>query len=326
MSILINGDLKLDWKPEASNEGEFIRRDSQFRNWVTADGSAGPTGEGGFKAEAGRYHLYVSHACPWANRTLIFRALKKLQQVIDISVVNPDMGPEGWSFLPYPGATKDKLNGFDFMYQVYQQSQSDYSGIVTVPVLYDKQQKVIVNNESSEIIRMLNSAFAAFTDDVTDYYPVALHSEIDAINEFIYHAINNGVYRCGFATTQQAYEKAFDELFAALDEIEQRLSSQRYLVGSKMTEADWRLFPTLVRFDPVYVGHFKCNLRRIVDYPNLSNYLRDLYQVPGIAETINMDHIKRHYYVSHPTINPTGIVPKGPALDYSLPHDRDRFN
>lgn len=325
MSILLNGELKLDWKPEASDKGEFIRRDSQFRHWVTADGQAGPSGESGFAAEAGRYHLYVSYACPWANRTLIFRNLKKLQTLIDVSVVNPYMGPEGWSFTDCPDGTCDQINGFDFMYQVYQKSQSDYSGIVTVPVLYDKQRDVIVNNESSEIIRMFNSAFNGLTGDHVDYYPAELHNEIDEINEFIYHSINNGVYRCGFATSQSAYEKAFAELFNALDHIEQRLDKQRYLVGDRLTEADWRLFVTLVRFDPVYVGHFKCNLRRIADYPNLSNYVRELYQVSGIAETVNMEHIKNHYYMSHPTINPTGIVPLGPQIDYSLPHDRDRF-
>lgn len=325
MSILLNGELKLDWKPTSSAEGEFIRQDSQFRHWVTADGQPGPSGAGGFKAEAERYHLYVSHACPWAHRSMIFRQLKKLQNIISVSVVSPDMGPEGWKFGGFEGATQDHLNNADYMYQIYQQAQADYSGIVTVPVLYDMQQKSIVNNESSEIIRMFNSAFNALTDDQTDYYPVALRPDIDEINEFIYHAINNGVYQTGFATTQHAYDEAFVKLFAALDEVERRLSSQRYLVGATLTEADWRLFTTLVRFDPVYVGHFKCNLCRIVDYPNLSNYMRDLYQRDGIAETSNMMHIKRHYYWSHPTINPTRIVPQGPAIDYTLPHDRARF-
>jgi len=325
MSILLKGELKLDWKPSSSEEGEFIRQDSQFRHWVTADGQPGPSGEGGFKAEADRYHLYVSHACPWAHRTLIFRKLKKLQNITSVSVVSPDMGPEGWRFGGFEGATDDHLNAYDYMYRVYQQVQADYSGIVTVPVLYDMQQKTIVNNESSEIIRMFNSAFNALTDDKTDYYPEALRHDIDEINEFVYHAINNGVYQTGFATTQHAYDEAFLKLFAALDEVEQRLSTQRYLVGATLTEADWRLFTTLVRFDPVYVGHFKCNLRRIADYPHLSNYLRDLYQRPGIAETVNMAHIKRHYYWSHPTINPTRIVPQGPAIDYGLPHDRARF-
>lgn len=325
MSILLNGELKLDWKPTASEEGEFVRQDSQFRHWVTADGGAGPSGEGGFKAEPGRYHLYVSYACPWAHRTLIFRKLKQLEDIISVSVVNPEMGPEGWKFGGFAGATEDHVNGYDCMYRLYQQTQADYSGIVTVPVLYDKERQTIVNNESSEIIRMLNSAFNAFTDDRTDYYPPDLQKDIDELNHFIYELINNGVYRTGFAITQQAYDKAFAELFAALDRLEQRLSRQRYLLGSVLTEADWRLFPTLVRFDPVYVGHFKCNLRRIADYPNLSNYLRELYQYPGIAETVNMAHIKRHYYWSHPTINPTRIIPQGPAIDYTLPHDRDRL-
>ncbi|MDH5178940.1 MAG: glutathione S-transferase family protein [Gammaproteobacteria bacterium] len=325
MSILLNGELKLDWKPESSSDGEFIRRDSQFRNWITADGSPGPSGAGGFAAAAGRYHLYVSYACPWANRTLIFRTLKKLESFIDVSVVNPYMGPEGWSFKPCPGGTADQVHGYEYMYQVYQQTQPDYSGIVTVPVLYDKQQQTIVNNESSEIIRMLNSAFNDLTNDHTDYYPVDLRSEIDAVNEFVYDAINNGVYRCGFAASQQAYDKAFVELFAALDKLEQRLAQQRYLAGDAVTEADWRLFVTLIRFDPVYVGHFKCNQQRIADYPNLSNYMRELYQMPGIAATIDLDHIKQHYYQSHPTINPSGIVPQGPAVDYHAPHDRDRF-
>lgn len=325
MSILLKGKLKLDWKPSASKEGEFIRQDSQFRHWVTVDGQAGPSGDAGFKAEADRYHLYISHACPWAHRTMIFRKIKKLQNIISVSVVSPDMGPEGWQFGDFEGATEDHIYGYDYMYRVYQQVQADYSGIVTVPVLYDKKQKTIVNNESSEIIRMFNSAFNTLTDDKTDYYPEELRGDIDVINEFIYHPVNNGVYRTGFATTQKAYDKAFVALFSALDDLEQRLSKQRYLVGQILTEADWRLFTTLVRFDPVYVGHFKCNLRRIADYPNLSNYLRDLYQQPGIAETVNMLHIKRHYYWSHPTINPTRIVPQGPAIDYALPHDRDRF-
>ena len=325
MSILVKGELKLDWKPSTSKEGEFIRQDSQFRHWITADGSAGPSGEAGFRAEAGRYHLYISHACPWAHRSLIFRKLKKLESLITVSVVSPDMGEEGWKFGGFEEATEDHLHGFDYMYQVYQQAQADYSGIVTVPVLYDKQQQTIVNNESSEIIRMFNNAFNELTGDERDYYPEELRPQIDEINEFVYHAINNGVYRTGFAASQAAYEKAFARLFTALDEVEARLSKQRYLVGEQLTEADWRLFTTLVRFGPVYVGHFKCNRQRIIDYPNLSNYLRDLYQRPGIDETVNMAHIKRHYYWSHPTINPTRIVPTGPAIDYSQPHDRDRF-
>lgn len=326
MSLLVKGKLREDWFESEQEDGEFIRKDSQFRNWVTVDGEPGPSGEGGFKAEPGRYHLYVSHACPWAYRTLIFRALKKLEDIISVSIVHPYMGKQGWQFAEYPGATADGANDFDYMHEVYTLADPEYSGIVTVPVLWDKQRKTIVNNESSEIIRMLNSAFDEWADASVDMYPAALRDDVDAINTFIYDNINNGVYRVGFATTQKVYEKDFDKLFNALDEVENHLDGQRYLVGNQLTEADWRLFTTLVRFDPVYVGHFKCNLRRIADYPNLSNYLRDLFQQPGIAATINMDHIKVHYYTSHESINPTGIVPKGPALDYAAPHDRDRFN
>ncbi len=326
MSLLIKGELRPDWLASEQSDGEFVRQDSQFRNWVTVDGSAGPSGEGGFKAEPGRYHLYISHACPWAHRTLIFRRLKGLEKIIDVSVVNPDMLEAGWSFQPCPGATVDHCHGFEFMYQLYTLAQADYTGIVTVPVLWDKQRKTIVNNESSEIIRMFNSAFDAWGDTSLDFYPRSLRTEIDDINALIYDNVNNGVYRAGFAATQQAYEQAFDSLFAVLDQLEQRLASQRYLVGKTLTEADWRLFTTLIRFDAVYVGHFKCNLRRIDDYPNLSNFVRDLYQMPGIADTVNFDHIKRHYYYSHDSINPTRIVPKGPALDFTRPHDRGRFS
>ena len=257
---------------------------------------------------------------------MIFRKLKELEDIISVSVVNPEMLDKGWSFKDYPGSTADHINHFDYMYQTYALADPDYSGIVTVPVLWDKRRNTIVNNESSEIIRMLNSAFSAFTDNDDDYYPESLRSEIDEINEFVYDNINNGVYKCGFAQSQKAYEKAFNNLFAALDAIEERLSHSRYLAGSQITEADWRLFTTLLRFDPVYVGHFKCNLRRIADYQQLSNYLRDLYQHPGIADTFNLDHIKRHYYYSHESINPTRIIPKGPELNYDAPHDRDRFS
>lgn len=326
MSLMVNGELREDWLESEVEDGAFVRKDSQFRNWVTIDGKAGPTGTGGFKAEPNRYHLYVSYACPWAHRTLIFRKLKKLEEIISVSVVDPYMGDKGWKFSNYPGSTHDHLNNFDFLYQAYALADSNYYGIVTVPVLWDKQNNVIVNNESSEIIRMFNSEFRNYSDNQDDYYPVALRREIDEINEFIYDNINDGVYQCGFAQTQKAYEKAFDKLFAALDVIEDRLSNQRYLTGSQITEADWRLFPTLLRFDPVYVGHFKCNLKRIADYPQLSNYVRDLYQQPGIAETFNLDHIKRHYYYSHDSINPTRIIPKGPELNYGVPHDRDRFS
>ena len=295
--------------------GEFVRWESLFRNWITADGKAGPGGHEGFKAEAGRYHLYVSYACPWAHRTLIYRTLKKLESVISVSIVNPKMPPASWDFNEYPGATGDDLYQSTFLYEIYQKAMPDFKGVVTVPVLWDKKQKTIVNNESSEIIRMLNSAFNDFTDVKTDYYPEELKTAIDEINEFVYDNVNNGVYKTGFARSQKAYEIAFDQLFQALDELEQRLSKQTYLVGETITEADWRLFPTLVRFDPVYVGHFKCNLRRIADYPNLSRYLYDLYHQAGIADTVNMDHIKTHYYWSHDSINPNRIVPKGPELN-----------
>lgn len=327
MSLYKQGKLQGDWLEEETKDGEFVRMDSVFRSWITADGSPGPTGKGGFKAEPDRYHLYVSYACPWAHRTLIFRKLKKLEDMISVSVVHPDMGPESWKFdSRFPGATHDHINNFDYLYQAYTLADPNYSGIVTVPTLWDKKQNTIVNNESAEIIRMLNSAFNAFTDVKTDYYPEQLRPEIDAINVPVYNNINNGVYRCGFARTQEAYEQAFDSLFNALDGLEQRLGQQRYLVDNTITEADWRLLPTLLRFDPVYVGHFKCNLRRIADYPNLSNYMRDLYQQPGIADTFNLEHVKHHYYWSHESINPTRIVPKGPELDYTAPHDRDRFN
>ena len=327
MSLVKQGKLKGDWLEEETKDGEFVRMDSVFRNWVTADGSPGPSGKGGFMAEPDRYHLYVSYACPWAHRTLMFRKLKKLDNIISVSVVHPDMGPESWKFDDsFPDATTDHISQFEYMHQVYTLADPQYSGIVTVPVLWDKKQQTIVNNESSEIIRMFNSEFNAFTDDKTDYYPDSLRQEIDAINKLVYNNVNNGVYRCGFARTQGAYERAFDSLFSALDILEERLGQQRYLVSNTITEADWRLLPTLLRFDPVYVGHFKCNLRRIADYPNLSNYLRDLYQQPGIAETFNLTHVKRHYYWSHESINPTRIVPKGPEIDYLAPHDRQRFD
>jgi putative glutathione S-transferase len=326
MSLVKDGKLEGDWLETEQKDGEFVRLDSVFRNWVTADGAAGPSGRGGFVAEKDRYHLYVSYACPWAHRTLIFRALKKLHDVISVSVVHPDMGPESWKFDDrYPGATADDINACQYMHEVYTLANPKYSGIVTVPVLWDKKQQTIVNNESSEIIRMLNSAFNDLTDVQTDYYPAALRAEIDAVNQEVYDNLNNGVYRCGFASTQKAYERAYDRLFATMDNLEQRLSRQRYLAGDVITEADWRLLPTLLRFDPVYYSHFKCNKKRVIDYPNLSNYMRELYQQPGIAETFNLDHVKRHYYWSHESINPTRIVPKGPELNYDAPHDRDRF-
>ncbi len=303
--------------------GHFQRPATVFRNWITPDGGAGPSGTDGFPAQAGRYHLYVSHACPWAHRTTIFRKLKKLDDVISLSVVSPFMGKEGWVF-GAPG-TADTVNGATRLSEVYLAADATYTGRVSVPVLWDKERRTIVNNESSEIIRMLNSAFAAHTDDRADYYPEELRREIDEINALVYPNINNGVYRTGFASTQAAYEEAFRALFDTLAAIEERLAGQRYLVGNRLTEADWRLFTTLIRFDAVYVGHFKCNWKRIADYSNLSNYLRDLYQVPGVAETVHLDHIKQHYYASHRHINPTGIVPVGPELDFNAPHDRDRF-
>ncbi len=326
MSLVVDGKIEKNWLAAEQKEGEFVRFDSVFRNWVTPDGKPGPTGSGGFAAEKGRYHLYVSYACPWAHRTLMFRALKKLEDIISVSVVHPEMGPESWKFdHSFPGATPDDVNHCNNMHEVYAKAQKNYSGIVTVPVLWDKVQNIIVNNESSEIIRMFNSAFNAFTDSKEDYYPEVMQKEIDIINMEIYENVNNGVYRCGFASSQAAYERAFDRMFNTLDKLESRLDKQRYLVGNTITEADWRLLPTLLRFDPVYVGHFKCNLHRIADYTNLSNYMRDLFQQPCIAETFNLEHIKQHYYWSHDTINPTRIVPKGPAIDYWQAHDRDRF-
>ena len=325
MGLLVEGRWQDRWYDTADNGGRFVRTQSQWRDWITVDGVPAEGRRRGFKAEPGRYHLYVSLACPWAHRTLIFRALKRLEGIISVSVVHHFMGENGWTFKREEGATGDTLYGFDYLHQVYTKADPHYSGRVTVPVLWDKKEETIVNNESSEIIRILNSAFDEWGDRSLDLYPASLRAEIDAVNALVYPAINNGVYRAGFATTQEAYEEAFDALFAALDKIEERLSRQRYLVGGHFTEADWRLFTTLVRFDPVYVGHFKCNRQRIADYPNLSNYLRDLYQVPGVAGTVSLYHIKHHYYESHPTINPTRIVPKGPTLNYAAPHDRNRF-
>ncbi|MBS7697733.1 MULTISPECIES: glutathione S-transferase family protein [unclassified Chelatococcus] len=325
MGMLVEGQWQDRWYDTAKTGGRFERQDSAFRNWVTADGAAGPSGSSGFKAEPGRYHLYVSLACPWAHRTLIFRKLKQLEGLIGLSIVNPIMAEHGWTFDTWPGAAPDTVNGAAYLYEIYAKAKPDYSGRVTVPVLWDIERQTIVNNESAEIIRMFNTAFAAFTDVTYDFCPDDLATVIDETNAFVYRAINNGVYRAGFATTQEAYEEAFAALFNALDTVEERLSRQRYLAGSRLTEADWRLFTTLVRFDAVYVGHFKCNLRRIADYPNLSNYLRELYQVPSVAETVDLAHIKRHYYGSHTTINPTRIVPVGPALDFTGPHDRERL-
>jgi len=310
------------WYNTKDTGGRFVRRAPQFRNWITADGVPGPSGDGGFKAEAGRYHLYVSLACPWAHRTLVFRTIKGLEDMISVSIVHWFMAENGWTFQPGDGTLPDKVNGAQYLHQVYTAAKPDYSGRVTVPVLWDKKTRTIVSNESPEIIRMFNSAFDGIGATPGDFYPEPLRTKIDALNDRIYDAVNNGVYKAGFATTQDAYEEAVVPLFETLDWLEQRLSTQRYLTGSQITEADWRLFTTLVRFDPVYVGHFKCNIRRIVDYPNLSGYLRDLYQQPGLAATVNMEHIKNHYYASHETVNPSRVVPLGPVVDYTVPHNR----
>ena len=325
MGLLVDGVWQEQQHSERTTAGRFMRPTTRFRNWVTEDGSPGPSGDGGFAAARDRYHLYVALACPWAHRTVIFRVLKGLEQVVSMSVVEPLYGPRGWQFGDDPGSTPDTVNGARELAEIYLLADPRYTGRVSVPVLWDKERRTIVNNESPEIIRMLNAAFGRFTNVRTDYYPQALRAEIDRVNELVYGNINNGVYRAGFATAQDAYEEAARDVFRALDEVERILSRRRYLAGASITEADWRLFTTLVRFDAVYYGHFKCNLRRIVDYPNLSNYLRDLYQQPGIAATVNMDHIKRHYYGSQRHVNPFGIVPIGPQLDFTAPHDRGRF-
>ena len=308
-----------------TKDGAFVRPTPAFRNWVTPDGSAGPSGKAGFKAEAGRYHLYVSLACPWAHRTIIFRKLKALENVISMSIVSPDMLEHGWTFHTDEGSTGDEVNGKDKLSEIYVMTDPKYTGRVSVPVLWDKATKTIINNESPEIIRMLNSAFDGFTNSRADFYPAHLRAEIDRINDLVYPNINNGVYRAGFATGQAAYETAFRGIFDTLDEMEQILSRQRYVAGDVITEADWRLFCTLIRFDAVYYGHFKCNGRHIDEYPNLSNYVRDLYQVPGVAETVSLDQIKRHYYHSQRHVNPSGIVPVGPQLDFAAKHDRAKF-
>jgi glutathionyl-hydroquinone reductase len=323
MSLMIKGVLREDWLEAETEDGEFVRKDSRFRNWITPDGIPGPTGEGGFAAEPGRYHLYVSWACPWAHRTLIFRHLKGLEDLISVSVVNPYMLEPGWSFEPHPGSTPDHLHGARYMHELYTRADPDYTGIVTVPVLWDRQRDTIVNNESAEIIRMFNSAFDAFTDRREDYCPEALRPEIEAVNKRVYETVNNGVYRAGFATTQAAYDRAFDSLFDSLDWLEARLATQRYLVGGQLTEADWRLFTTLVRFDAVYYSHFKCNRKRLIDYPNLWAFTRELYQTRDVAATVNLEQIKTHYFGSHKGLNPSGIIPRGPALDFGAPHGRD---
>lgn len=325
MGLLINGEWHDQWYDTSKSGGEFRREGAQFRHWVTADRSPGPSGEGGFKAESGRYHLYVSLACPWAHRTLIFRALKGLEEMISVSVVHPDMLENGWEFRPDEPFHEDQVNGVRFMRDIYTLDTPDYTGRVTVPVLWDKQRRCIVSNESAEIIRMLNSAFDGLGARPVDFYPEPLRDGIEEVNERIYHRFNNGVYRAGFATAQDKYEEAFNQVFDTLDWLERRLSKGRYLMGEALTEADWRLFTTLVRFDAVYYSHFKCNRQMIRDFPNVQAYLRDLYQVPGVAETVNIDQIKRHYYVSQRTINPTGIVPVGPHLTLDAPHGREHL-
>ena len=326
MGLLVDGKWQDQWYDTDASDGRFQREESGFRNWITADGSAGPSGIGGFKAEPNRYHLYVSLACPWAHRTMIYRKLKGLEDMISVSVVHPFMGENGWTFAEGEGVVADPVLNANYLYEVYIAAKSDYTGRVTVPTLWDKKTNTIVSNESSEIIRMFDSAFDEVGALPGDCTPSALLADIEAMNDLIYPAINNGVYRTGFATTQAAYEEAVVEIFDALDILEQRLADRRYLTGDTITEADWRLFTTLVRFDAVYVGHFKCNIRRIIDYPNLWGYLRDLYQVPGIAETVDMDHIKEHYYGSHANINPTRIVPVGPYLDFTTSHGRERLS
>lgn len=320
--MLVKGIWKDRWYDTDGNKGEFVRESAQLRHWITADGSPGPSGEDGFAAEPNRYHLYVSYACPWAHRTLIFRQLKGLQSLIGVSVVSPDMLEHGWSFDQSSGSTGDHLGQRQYLHQLYTDNIGDYSGRVTVPVLWDKKRNRIVSNESSEIIRMFNSAFNALTDNGEDYYPEDLRGTIDEVNDRVYKEINNGVYRAGFATEQRAYERAVERLFEALDWLEGLLADQAYIAGDRITEADWRLFTTLIRFDAVYHGHFKCNIRQLADYHHLSNYVRALYQYKGVAGTVHFDHIKRHYYYSHTMINPTQVVPVGPSQDFERPHDR----
>ncbi len=311
MGKLVEGVWHDVWYDTKESGGKFVREDAGFRGWIE------PEFDAPFPAESGRYHLYVSLACPWAHRTLIFRELKGLTDHISVSVVSADMLSEGWQF-----DSPEPLFGFTRTHQLYTKAKPDYTGRVTVPILWDKKTNTIVSNESSEIIRMFNSAFNSLTGNIDDYYPDALHEEIDHWNEFVYPNINNGVYRCGFATTQEAYEEAYEQLFYALDKVDAHLASSRYLAGNQITEADWRLFTTLVRFDAVYVGHFKCNKKRIADYENIQGYLKELYQVAGVKQTTNFDHIKRHYYFSHIGINPTQVVPKGPVLDLDSEHGR----
>ena len=324
MGQLVDGIWQDIWYDTKSTGGRFKRSVSAFRNWLTADGAPGPSGVGGFAAERDRYHLYVSLACPWAHRTLLMRTLKGLEDIIPVSVVHPLMLENGWTFgTDFPAATGDNLYHLNFAYEVYLRAQKDYTGRVTVPILWDKKQQTIVSNESADILRMFNSAFDAIGARAGDYYPQSLRPAIDEINEWVYPQLNNGVYKAGFATSQDAYDEAVDGVFAALERAEDLLGKHRYLTGNHLTEADLRLWTTLVRFDPVYVTHFKCDLRRISDYPNLYGFLRDIYQMPGIAETVDFGHIRNHYFRSHKTINPTGIISVGPWQDLDEPHGRD---
>jgi glutathionyl-hydroquinone reductase len=316
MGLLVDGEWQTSWYDTGKTGGRFVRESSKFRNWVTPTGEPGPGGDGGFRAEAGRYHLYVSLACPWAHRTLIFRKLKRLEEAITVSVVDPRMADEGWVFGNFPGSTPDHLFGHRRLYEIYLEADPRYTGRATVPVLWDRERGTIVSNESADIIRMMNSAFDAVTDAREDYWPESLRDRIEEVNALVYERVNNGVYRAGFATTQEAYEEAATGLFETIDVLETRLAGQPYLVGAVPTEADWRLFTTLVRFDAVYHGHFKCNRRRIADYPNLSGLLHRLYHTPGVAETVDLEHIKTHYYWSHTGINPTRIVPIGPEIRF----------
>lgn len=318
MGLLVDGKWQDKWYDTESTGGRFVRKDSQFRSWITADGSAGPSGEGGFKAEPNRYHLYISLACPWASRVMIMRSIKGLEDLVSVSVVNPLMAENGWTFEPDEGVIPDPVMDADYLYQIYTKVEPDYSGRVTVPVLYDLKQNKIVNNESSEIMRIFNSAFDEIGAKEGNYLPEELLAEIDAMNEKVYDAVNNGVYKAGFATKQEVYHEEVTQLFEVLDELEELLADKQYLVGDQITEADWRLFTTLIRFDSVYYGHFKCNIKHLTEYNNLWRYTKELYNEPGVAETVNFKHIKEHYYRSHKNINPTGIVPVGPELDFSL--------
>lgn len=316
MGLLVKGEWQDKWYDTDKTGGRFQRENARFRNWITPSGRKGPTGEGGFKAEPRRYHLYVAWACPWAHRTLIFRKLKGLENPIGVSIAHPHMLENGWEYHKGQWSTRDRVNGFKYHWQLYKKAKADYTGRASVPVLWDRKKQTIVNNESADIIRIFNSAFDKITGNADDYYPAKHRKEIDKLNRFVYKNVNNGVYKAGFATSQQAYEEAYDALFEALDELDGMLSRERYLVGGRLTEADIRLFTTLLRFDAVYYSHFKCNKRRIADYENLARFVRDIYHHPGIDETVNMEATKQHYYVSHKTINPTGIVPKGPDLAY----------